>query len=202
MRKALRQKRKFLKVIIHSKALAKLFNIHGGVTRVNVEMITPKGVLEIRNPQNKHILLANDLVDLLGIKRRCKSKRFKSITNHFLCCDLLDKNEKIFKGKSSSVLGCFGQPCDRVSIILRSQLNEKYHRGITSNLCEFSWPKGINGLPLRFELEIIYGCSLNNPTLLRETVVPLEDNTADVTPVTAFVWQTDLIFFYLPRPRR
>ena len=70
MRKALQQKRKFVKVIIHSKALAKLFNIHGGVTRVKVEMITPKGVLEIHNPQNKHILLANDLVDLLGIKRR------------------------------------------------------------------------------------------------------------------------------------
>ena len=146
MRKPLRQKRKFLKVIIHSKALAKLFNIHGGVTWVNVEMITPKRVLEIHNPQNKHILLANDLVDLLGIKRRCKSKRFKSITNHFFCCDLLDKNEKIFQGKSSSVLGC-----DRVSIILKSQLNEKYHRGITSNLCEFSRSKGINGLPLRFE---------------------------------------------------
>ena len=46
MRKALQQKRKFLKVIIHSKALAKLFNIHGGVTRVKVEMITPKRVLE------------------------------------------------------------------------------------------------------------------------------------------------------------
>ena len=56
MRKALQQKRKFLNVIIHSKALAKLFNIHRVVTRVKVEMITPKGVLEIHNPQNKHIL--------------------------------------------------------------------------------------------------------------------------------------------------
>ena len=46
MRMALQQKRKFVKVIIHSKALAKLFKIHGGVTRVKVEMITPKGVLE------------------------------------------------------------------------------------------------------------------------------------------------------------
>ena len=55
MRKALQQKRKFLKVIIHSKALAKLFNIHGGVTRVKVEMITPKRVFEIHNPQNIRI---------------------------------------------------------------------------------------------------------------------------------------------------
>ena len=46
MRMALQQKRKFVKVIIHSKALAKLSKIHGGVTRVKVEMITPKGVLE------------------------------------------------------------------------------------------------------------------------------------------------------------
>ena len=120
------------------------------------------------------------------------SKRFKLLTNYFLYCDLLDKNEKIIKGKPSSVLGCFdigcfGQLCDKVSIILKSQLSEKYHRGITSNLCEFSRPTRVNGLPLRFELEIIYGCSLNNPTPLRETVVPLEDNTADVSPVTAFV---------------
>ena len=61
MRKALQQKRKFLKVIIHSKALAKLFNINGGVTRVKVEMITPNGVLEIHNPQNKHIPLLKGL---------------------------------------------------------------------------------------------------------------------------------------------
>ena len=108
MRMALQQKRKLLKVIIHSKALAKLFNIHGGVTRVNFEMITPKRVLEIHNPQNKHILLANDLVDLLGIKRRCKSKRFKSITNHFFCCDLLDKMKKYSKENLRAFLDATG----------------------------------------------------------------------------------------------
>ena len=107
--------------------------------------------------------------------------------------------KKYSKENLRALLDASGNPVTGLVLSLRSQLNEKYHRGITSNLCEFSWPKGINGLPLRFELEIIYGCSLNNPTLLRETVVPLEDNTADVTPVTAFVWQTDLIFFYLPR---
>ena len=82
MHMALQQKRKFLKVIIHSKALAKLFNIHGGVTRVKVEMITPKGVLEIHNPQNKHILLANDLADLLGITRRFKPSTYPKGLNY------------------------------------------------------------------------------------------------------------------------
>ena len=82
MHMALQQKRKFLKVIIHSKALAKLFNIHGGVTRVKVEMITPKGVLEIHNPQSKHILLANDLADLLGITRRLKPSTYPKGLNY------------------------------------------------------------------------------------------------------------------------
>ena len=92
MRMALQQKRKFVKVIIHSKALAKLSKIHGGVTRVKVEMITPKGVLEIHNPQNIRIsfllliwLIFSKLNDV------CKSKRFKSLTNYFQYCDLLDK---------------------------------------------------------------------------------------------------------------
>ena len=95
MRKALQQKIKFLKVIIHSKALAKLFKIHGGVTRVKVEMITPKRVLEIHNPQNIRIsFLPMTWLIFLELNDVAKSKRFKSITNHFLCCDLLDKNEK------------------------------------------------------------------------------------------------------------
>ena len=37
---------------------------------MKVEMNSLKGVLEILNPQNKHILLDNDLADLLEIKRR------------------------------------------------------------------------------------------------------------------------------------
>ena len=49
---------------------------------LKVEMNTLRGVLEILDPQNKHILLVNDLADLLGIKRRFQtinlSKRFKS----------------------------------------------------------------------------------------------------------------------------
>ena len=36
---------------------------------VMVEMNTSRGVLEIHSPQNKHILLDNDLADLLGFKR-------------------------------------------------------------------------------------------------------------------------------------
>ena len=71
-------------------------------------MNTPKRVLEIHNPQNKHILLANDLADLLGIKRRLQTinltKRFKSLTNYFLHCDLLDKNGKIFKENPQAFL--------------------------------------------------------------------------------------------------
>ena len=41
---------------------------------MKVEMNSLKGVLEILNPQNKHILLDNDLADLLEIKRR-RSRR-------------------------------------------------------------------------------------------------------------------------------
>ena len=40
---------------------------------MKVEMNSLKGVLEILNPQNKHILLDNDLADLLEIKRRRNS---------------------------------------------------------------------------------------------------------------------------------
>ena len=40
---------------------------------VMVEMNTPRGVLEIHSPQNKHILLDDDLADLLGLKRRLQT---------------------------------------------------------------------------------------------------------------------------------
>ena len=40
---------------------------------VKVEMNTPRGVLEIHSPQNKHILLDDDLADLLGLKRRLQT---------------------------------------------------------------------------------------------------------------------------------
>ena len=62
-------------------------------------MNTPRGVLEIHSPQNKHILLDNDLADLLGFKRCLQTikyiKRFKSFTNYLFHCDLLDTNESV-----------------------------------------------------------------------------------------------------------
>ena len=67
-------------------------------------MNTLRGVLEILDPQNKHILLDNDLADLLGIKRRFQTI---NLSNYLVNCDLLDKNENAFNGESSSVLGCF-----------------------------------------------------------------------------------------------
>ena len=58
----------------------------------------------------------------LGIKRRLQTinliKRFTSFFSHHVHCDLLDKNENVFKGEPSSILGCFDinkQPFDRVN---------------------------------------------------------------------------------------
>ena len=69
--------------------------------RVKVEMNTLKGTLEIHNPQNKDILLDNDLTDL-GIKWPLQTinlvKRF--VIHQLLCrLDLFDKNENVFNGE-------------------------------------------------------------------------------------------------------
>ena len=44
-----------------------------------VEMNTLRRVLEILNPQNKHILLDNDLADLLEIKRRRSQRTINNL---------------------------------------------------------------------------------------------------------------------------
>ena len=62
-----------------------------------------EGVLEIHNPQNKHILHDNDLADLLGIKCHLQTinliKRFSSSIKYCVHCDLLDINESVFSGE-------------------------------------------------------------------------------------------------------
>ena len=62
-----------------------------------------EGVLEIHNPQNKHVLHDNDLADLLGIKCHSQTinliKRFSSSIKYCVHCDLLDINESAFSGE-------------------------------------------------------------------------------------------------------
>ena len=55
--------------------------------------------------------LDRDLSSLLGIDQRLQEKnlasRFTSFDSYLVHCDLLDKDEHLFNGEPSSLLGCF-----------------------------------------------------------------------------------------------
>ena len=110
---------------------------------VKFDMNTLKWLLEIHNPQNKHILLDDDLADLFGIKWRLQtynlSKWFKLFTNYLVRCHLLGNNENVYNGEPSGVLGCFdivGQPFDRVTYYSEIPTQRKISHHIYAN---FRW---------------------------------------------------------------
>ena len=107
---------------------------------VKFDMNTLKWLLEIHNPQNKHILLDDDLADLFGIKWRLQtynlSKWFKLFTNYLVRCHLLGNNENVYNGEPSGVLGCFdivGQPFDRVTYYSEIPTQRKISHHIYAN---------------------------------------------------------------------
>ena len=63
------------------------------------------------NAHKKRIKLDRDLSSLLGIDQRLQEKnlasRFTSFDSYLVHCDLLDKDENLFNGEPSNVLGCF-----------------------------------------------------------------------------------------------
>jgi len=128
----------------------------------------PIGQLVIRNSGGKPIELDRDLANLLGVGRKLnyitRVKRLTSPTTYFIHCDLLDKEQNLFKGKRSDVLAIFdvkGKPFENVS----------YHASPQQVLCDCSTDTFIKsitisvkdengklfdfkGFPLLFELEL------------------------------------------------
>ena len=65
----------------------------------------------ILNPYKKNFKLDRDIYFLLGIDQRLQERnltgRFTSLNTNLFYCDLLDKDENLFNGEPTSVLGCF-----------------------------------------------------------------------------------------------
>ena len=65
----------------------------------------------ILNPYKKNVKLDRDIYFLLGIDQRLQERnltgRFTSLNTKLFYCDLLDKDENLFNGEPTRVLGCF-----------------------------------------------------------------------------------------------
>ena len=65
----------------------------------------------ILNPYKKNVKLDRDIYLLLGIDQRLQeinlTGQFTSLNTKLFYCDLLDKDENLFNGEPTSVLGCF-----------------------------------------------------------------------------------------------
>ena len=99
------------------------------------------------------------------LKTQTVINRLASLKNYFINCDLLDKDENLFNGKLSMILGCFdivGKSFERVEyspkeIVMRKITSGKYISSmrISAVTDENGEMIDFNGLPLRFELEIL-----------------------------------------------
>ena len=65
----------------------------------------------ILNPYKKNVKLDRDIYFFLGIDQRLQERnltgRFTSLNTKLFYCDLLDKDENLFNGEPTRVLGCF-----------------------------------------------------------------------------------------------
>ena len=134
------------------------------------------GSIVIENPQNRKIMFDRDLTFLFGLNRNMKENprtrlktqtalnRLVSFNNYFINCDLLDKDENLFNGNPSLILGCFdivGKPFERVEyspkeIVMKKITSGKYIPSMRIFVTDENGEMiDFNGLPLRFELEIL-----------------------------------------------
>ena len=143
---------------------------------VTVKFDDAKGSIVLENPYNKKIIFDRDLTFLLGLngnmkeisrtqlKTQTEITRLLSFNNYFINCDLLDKDENLFNGNPSMILGCFdivGKSFERVEYSPKEITMKKITTGkfISSMRISVTDENGemidFNGLPLRFELEIL-----------------------------------------------
>ena len=93
----------------------------------------------ILNPYKKNFKLDRDIYFLLGIDQRLQERnltgRFTSLNSNLFYCDLLDKDENLFNGEPTSVLGCFDiaeSQFERVNYSLPTPMLEKHQQGMIS----------------------------------------------------------------------
>ena len=133
---------------------------------VTVKFDDAEGSIVLENPYNKKIIFDRDLTFLLGLNRNMKEisrtqlkkqtviNRLASFNNYFINCDLLDKDENLFNGKSSTILA------ERVEyspkeITMKKITSGKYISSIRITVTDKNGELiDFNNLPLRFEIEI------------------------------------------------
>ena len=139
---------------------------------VEVKFDDASGPIVIINPLNKSVLFDRDLTYLLGLgsgnprerlKKQAVINRLASFNNYFINCDLLDKEENLFNGKSSTILACFdisGKSFERVEyspkeITMKKITSGKYISSIRITVTDENGELvDFNNFPLRFEIEI------------------------------------------------
>ena len=105
--------------------------------------------MAIGNPDNKKIVLGDDLAELLGIGKlnfRTFIKRLISPSTYFIHCDLVDKEQNLLNGSPSSVLARFdikGEPYEKINYqtpqdVLRDTSTGEYVNSVTLSVRE--WP--------------------------------------------------------------
>ena len=70
-----------------------------------------KGMVILNPYKKKNVKLDRDIYFLFGIDQRLQERnltgRFTSLNTKLFYCDLLDKDENLFNGEPTRVLGCF-----------------------------------------------------------------------------------------------
>ena len=83
---------------------------------IEVKFDDASGPIVIENPLKKNVLFDRDLTYLLGLGSKNQRERLKtqavinrlaSFNNYFIHCDIMDKEENLFNGKTLNDLGLF-----------------------------------------------------------------------------------------------
>ena len=143
--------------------------------KINLRFDDAEGAIVIENPFLKKVQIDRDLTALLGLikfnlterGRKLKNKtiinQLTSFNTYLIHCDLIDREENLLNGEFSDVLSSFdikGKPFERVTYQSEETAMRKMKKSqITSMKIRVTDENNdlinFNGLPLRFEIEII-----------------------------------------------
>jgi hypothetical protein len=144
--------------------------------KVTLRFDDVEGAIVIENPLQRKIQIDRDLTALLGLiefgliekGRKLKAKtiinQLTSFNTYIINCDLIDREENLFNGKPSNILASFditGKSFERVTYSSKetAMRRMKSLNQITSMRIKVTDENDdlidFNGLPLRFEIEIV-----------------------------------------------
>ena len=150
----------------------------------------------VLNPYKKKVKLDKDISSLLGIDQRLQQRNlivsFISFNTNLFYCDIFDKDENLFNGEPTSVLGCFD--------IAESHFKKADYSTPYPVLRKISLRKGVTSIRISSLVRIrrsLRACPREHRAVVLHAISPISMKLSQVKGSTPKLKKTNWFLFWL-----